>query len=145
MELLCVRHGRTAWNADKRFQGHTDVTLDDEGRAQARALAALLAGERIDAAASSDLARAAETARMVLGPRAVELRLDPDWREMRFGEWEGLTWEQIRAANPHLDPAAHASVTAYAPGGGETFAELFASAIADDVPSNGAGLARLAT
>jgi len=124
MELLCVRHGRTAWNAEKRFQGHTDVALDDEGLAQARALAALLAGERIDAAASSDLARAVETARIVLGPRKVELQLDPDWREMRFGEWEGLTWDQIRAANPELDPAAHASVKAYAPRGGETFAEL---------------------
>jgi broad specificity phosphatase PhoE len=124
MELLCVRHGRTAWNVDKRFQGHTDVALDDDGRAQARALAALLAGERIDTAASSDLARAVETARIVLGPREVALRLDPDWREMRFGEWEGLTWEQIRAANPQLDPAAHASVKAYAPGGGETFSEL---------------------
>jgi broad specificity phosphatase PhoE len=124
MELLCVRHGRTAWNADKRFQGHTDVALDEEGRAQARALAALLAGDRIDTATSSDLARAVETARVVLAPRDLALRLDPDWREMRFGEWEGLTWEQIRAANPQLDPAAHAAVKAYAPGGGETFAEL---------------------
>lgn len=124
MELLCVRHGRTAWNADKRFQGHTDVALDDEGRAQADALAGLLAAERIDAAVSSDLARAVETARIVLGPRDVGLRFDPDWREMRFGDWEGLTWAQIRAANPQLDPAAHTSVKAYAPRGGETFAEL---------------------
>jgi broad specificity phosphatase PhoE len=126
MELLCVRHGQTAWNADKRFQGHTDVALDDEGRAQAQALAGLLAGERIDVAVSSDLARAVETARIVLGPRPVTLRLDPDWREMQFGAWEGLTWEQIRAANPHLDTAAHTSVKAYTPGGGETFAELCA-------------------
>ncbi len=103
VQLICVRHGRTAWNADKRFQGHTDIPLDDEGRAQATALAALLRNERIDAAASSDLARAAETARIVLGPRDVALRLDPDWREMQFGDWEGLTWEQILAANPQLD------------------------------------------
>jgi broad specificity phosphatase PhoE len=126
VELICVRHGRTAWNADKKFQGHTDVPLDDEGRAQAAALAALLAHERIDAAAASDLARAAETARIVLGSRAVPLRLDPDWREMQFGEWEGLTWEQIVAANPRLGETGATSVKDYTPGGGESFAELCA-------------------
>ncbi len=124
MQLICVRHGRTAWNADKRFQGHADIPLDDEGRAQATALAALLRNDRIDAAVSSDLARAAETARIVLGPRDVPLRLDPDWREMQFGEWEGLTWEQILTANPQLDATNQTAVKAYTPGGGETFDAL---------------------
>ena len=124
MELICVRHGRTAWNADKRFQGHTDIPLDDEGRAQATALAALLARQRIDAAVASDLVRAAETARIVLGPRDLPLRLDPDWREMRFGGWEGLTWAQIVAANPHLGASSETSVKDYTPAGGETFDEL---------------------
>ena len=124
MELICVRHGRTAWNAGKRFQGHTDVPLDDEGRAQAAALAALLRDQRIDVAVSSDLSRAVETARIVLGARAIPLRLDPDWREMRFGDWEGLTWEQIRAANPHLAETDLTSVKSYTPGGGEKFDDL---------------------
>jgi broad specificity phosphatase PhoE len=126
VDLICVRHGRTAWNARKRFQGHTDVPLDDEGRAQATALAALLRDERIDAAVSSDLGRAAETARIVLGARSVPLRLDPDWREMRFGDWEGLTWDEIVAANPSLDAGNETSVKDYTPGGGETFEELCA-------------------
>ena len=121
---MCVRHGRTAWNADKRFQGHADIPLDDEGRAQATALAALLRNDRIDAAVSSDLVRAAETARIVLGPRDVPLRLDPDWREMQFGDWEGLTWDQILVANPHLDAANETAVKAYTPVGGETFDAL---------------------
>ena len=146
MQLICVRHGRTAWNADKRFQGHTDIPLDDEGRAQATALAALLRNERIDAAVSSDLARAAETARIVLGPRDVALRLDADWREMQFGEWEGLTWEQILAANPHLDAGNETAVKAYAPGGGETFDALCdrvargVARIAADVADDGVAL-----
>lgn len=121
MQLLCVRHGRTAWNADKRFQGHTDIPLDAEGRAQATVLGALLRKECIDAAVASDLARAAETARIVLGQRDVPLRLDPDWREMQFGAWEGLTWPQIVAANPHLDAGNETAVKAYTPDGGETF------------------------
>ncbi|HEX3464386.1 MAG TPA: histidine phosphatase family protein [Candidatus Elarobacter sp.] len=124
MELICVRHGRTAWNADKRFQGHTDVLLDDEGRAQAAALAGLLRDRRIDVAVSSDLGRAVETARIVLGARELPLRLDPDWREMRFGDWEGLTWEQIVAANPHLAEGDMTNVQRYTPGGGETFDDL---------------------
>ncbi|HEV2641146.1 MAG TPA: histidine phosphatase family protein [Candidatus Elarobacter sp.] len=124
MQLICVRHGRTAWNADNRFQGHTDVPLDDEGRAQASALAAILRNERIDAAVSSDLSRAAETARIVLGPRDVALRLDADWREMQLGDWEGLTWKQILAANPQLDATNETAVKAYTPGGGETFDAL---------------------
>jgi broad specificity phosphatase PhoE len=146
VELICVRHGRTAWNADKRFQGHTDIPLDDEGRAQATALAALLAGARIDAAVSSDLVRAVETARIVLGPRDVALRLDPDWREMRFGEWEGLTWEQIVEANPQLGASSETSVKNYTPGGGETFEELCArigravDRIAGELPADGVAL-----
>jgi probable phosphoglycerate mutase len=146
VQLICVRHGRTAWNADRRFQGHTDIPLDDEGRAQATALAALLRNERIDVAASSDLGRAAETARIVLGPRDVPLRLDADWREMQFGEWEGLTWEQILTANPHLDPTNETAVKAYTPVGGETFDALCARVargverIAGDVADDGVAL-----
>jgi broad specificity phosphatase PhoE len=146
VELLCVRHGRTAWNADNRFQGHTDVPLDDEGRAQATALAALLRDQRIDAAVSSDLSRAAETARIVLGPREVPLRLDPNWREMRFGDWEGLTWAQIVAANPHLDATGATTVKRYTPGGGESFGELTervgraVERISAEVPEDGVAL-----
>ncbi|HYZ16532.1 MAG TPA: histidine phosphatase family protein [Candidatus Acidoferrum sp.] len=126
MELIVVRHGRTEWNANRRFQGHTDIPLDDEGRAQATALGALLRDERIDLAVSSDLVRAAETARIVLGSREIGLRIDPDWREMRFGTWEGLTWEQIVAANPDLDPGTPSSPKTYSPSGGESFDELCA-------------------
>jgi broad specificity phosphatase PhoE len=146
VQLICVRHGRTAWNADKKFQGHVDIPLDDEGRAQATALAALLRNERIDAAVSSDLARAAETARIMLGSRDVTLRLDPDWREMQFGDWEGLTWEQILAANPDLDATNETAVKAYTPGGGETFDALCARVaraverVAADVGDDGVAL-----
>jgi broad specificity phosphatase PhoE len=146
VELICVRHGRTAWNADKRFQGHTDIPLDEEGRAQASALASLLAGQRIDAAASSDLVRAAETARIVLASHDVPPRLDPDWREMQFGEWEGLTWAQIVAANPQLAASSETSVKAYTPVGGETFEALCARVgravdrIVAEVPDDGVAL-----
>jgi 2,3-bisphosphoglycerate-dependent phosphoglycerate mutase len=139
MELMCVRHGRTEWNANRRLQGHTDVPLDDEGRRQAKALGALLRDERIDLAVSSDLVRAQETTRLLLDGRDLVPMFDPHWRERQFGAWEGLTWEQILAANPQwegltweeilvasprIDPAGANSPRTYAPTGGESFDAL---------------------
>src|ERR1700744_997778 len=103
MELICVRHGRTAWNASRRFQGKTDIPLDDEGRSQARALAAHLRDEHFDVALSSDLVRARTTAETILGDRGLPLELTPAFREMQFGLWEGLTWDEIIARWPGLD------------------------------------------
>ena len=73
---------------------------------------------------SSDLLRAAETARIVLGAREVPLRLDPDWREMRFGAWEGLNWDEITSRTPGLNPAHATTVRTFAPPGGEDFDQL---------------------
>jgi broad specificity phosphatase PhoE len=146
VHLICVRHGQTAWNAQRRFQGHSDIPLDDEGRAQARGLAALLRGDQIDVAVSSDLSRAVETARIVLGDRAVPLQLDAAWREMQLGDWEGLTWDEILAANPDLVDMKEMTPRTYAARGGETFDDLcarIAGAVARvqaQTPANGTAL-----
>jgi broad specificity phosphatase PhoE len=125
MLLTVVRHGRTAWNDAGRFQGHTDIPLDDEGRAQAQRLAVELRAERFDAAFASDLLRARETAEVILGERAAELVLDARWREMRFGAWEGLTWPEIEQRHPELRERA-AKPRFFTPDGGESFDELCA-------------------
>ena len=125
IELICVRHGRTAWNADLRFQGQTDVPLDELGRAQARGLAALLRRRRIDRALASDLVRAADTARAILESHPqTPLEFDPELREMAFGAWEGLTWAQIVAGDPSLASDGFHRPRFYTPPGGETFAEV---------------------
>ncbi len=134
MLLTVVRHGRTAWNDSGRFQGHTDIPLDGEGRAQARRLGKRLGERRYDAAFSSDLARARETAEAILGDRAASLVLDPRWREMRFGAWEGLTWQQIETRFPEVRAEHAVRPRFYSPPGGETFDELcsrVASAVED--------------
>ena len=126
MELAVVRHGRTAWNADGRFQGQTDVPLDAIGRAQAAHLASALASDRFDLAISSDLVRASETARIVLGARSMPIGLDPAWREMRFGVWEGLTWPQIVERDPQVAEGHGTSPRFFTPAGGESFDEVCA-------------------
>jgi probable phosphoglycerate mutase len=93
--LLLARHGETDWNRELRIQGHSDVELNDEGRAQARALAEELAGVALAAVYSSDLSRARETAEIVAAGRGLPVQVDPDLREREYGSWEGLTRAEI--------------------------------------------------
>jgi 2,3-bisphosphoglycerate-dependent phosphoglycerate mutase len=99
--ILLARHGETTWNRERRFQGHGDSPLTDEGRAQARALADELDGTPLAAVYSSDLPRAVATAEIVaerLGLPVVHV--DPDLREIDVGEWSGLTWAEIEDRFP---------------------------------------------
>jgi glucosyl-3-phosphoglycerate phosphatase len=99
------RHGQTAWNAERRFQGQSDIPLDPTGQAQAERAARLLAGLRPDLIVSSDLTRAASTAAPLARLTGLEVLLDKDLRERHGGCWEGLTDTEIRARYP----AEHAS------------------------------------
>ena len=90
--LYLARHGETPWNADGRWQGHTDVPLSPRGRAQALALAARLRGLGLAHVRASDLARARETAEIVARALGLsEVAIDPELRERAFGVFEGLT------------------------------------------------------
>jgi broad specificity phosphatase PhoE len=93
--IVLVRHGETDWNRIRRVQGHTDVPLNDEGRRQARELAAELDGEVVDAVYSSDLSRARETAEILSTARSVPVVSLPELREKHFGTWEGLTDTEV--------------------------------------------------
>lgn len=91
--LVLVRHGATAWSADRRLNGWTDVPLSSEGRRQARGLRRVIQAAHPEVVFSSDLTRARETAETAAGAA----RLDPRLREFNFGEWEGLRWEDVPA------------------------------------------------
>lgn len=91
LELWLVRHGETSHSRDGRMAGWTDVPLTERGEAQARALRALLDGERFDGVWSSDLQRAVASARLAWG----EPWLDPRLREISFGGLEGEPWTEI--------------------------------------------------
>jgi probable phosphoglycerate mutase len=101
------RHGQTTWNAERRFQGQSDIPLDDTGQAQAERAARLLAALRPDLIVSSDLSRAASTAAPLARLTGLEVMLDKDLRERHGGCWEGLTDSEIRERYPE----AHATWT----------------------------------
>ncbi len=92
--LVLLRHGRTEWNHVGRAQGHADVPLDATGRAQAVAVAPLVAALRPARLWSSDLARAAETAAHVAEACGLKVEEDARLREFSVGERTGLTWAE---------------------------------------------------
>jgi glucosyl-3-phosphoglycerate phosphatase len=94
------RHGQTVWNAERRFQGQSDIPLDGTGEAQAERAARLLAGLRPDMIVSSDLIRAASTAAPLARLTGLDVILDKDLRERHGGCWEGLTDTEIRERYP---------------------------------------------
>lgn len=119
--MLLVRHGATEWNIAKRAQGHADIALTEEGRKQAIHAANELAHLELAAVYSSDLKRAYDTAKVIAEGHGVEVTVDPDFREIDQGEWEGLTVDEIRARWPEeWGPARHYSARP----GGETPQEV---------------------
>jgi probable phosphoglycerate mutase len=137
------RHGRTEWNATGRFQGQTDIPLDDAGRAQAVDAARRLAALEPHLLFSSDLSRARETAAALAALTGVEVSLDPRLRETYAGEWQGCTGAEIRQRWPEDATAWRAGDPLLRVGGGETrqeVAERMAEAvrnIADKLPDDG--------
>lgn len=108
--LILLRHGRTAWNVANRAQGHTDIGLDETGRAQAAAVAPLIAAEEPVWVCSSDLARARETARAVADACGLDVRTDPRLREYAVGtNRAGLTLDEYaeRFPDEHADLLAN--------------------------------------
>lgn len=93
--LTLVRHGQTDWNLDRRIQGSTDIPLNDTGRADARAAAAVLAGAEYDAIYASPLVRAQETARIIADELGLTAPvLTRGLREREFGDGEGMLVEE---------------------------------------------------
>lgn len=84
-----VRHGETDWNMARRLQGHTDIPLNDHGKAQARRLRAELAHIDFGAAYASDLQRARHTAELVVSTRGLSVTPLPELRECCMGPAEG--------------------------------------------------------
>lgn len=111
MKLILIRHGETDWNRERRIQGHTDILLNERGRAQARCIAERLSISGICAVYSSPLARALYTGEAIAKSNSCPVYTRNGLMEIQFGKWEGRTGAEIADTYPErwgnwgLDPA----------------------------------------
>jgi glucosyl-3-phosphoglycerate phosphatase len=126
--VVLLRHGRTEWNAQRRFQGQADPPLDDVGRAQAYAVAALIAALRPGILVTSDATRARQTAEIVGELADLPPIPEPRFRERGLGHWEGLTRDEVEVKFPdeYADWLAGRDVSRR---GGETREQVAARAL----------------
>ena len=125
-KLILVRHGRTVWNDGLRYQGHLDIELSELGHVQARQTAACLKNITLDAAYTSDLRRCHDTAAAILADRAVPLAARSDLRETHYGQWQGLTYAEVRQRYPYILQMRVQDPIGYAAPGGETVGQMTA-------------------
>lgn len=129
MRLILIRHGETAWNAVRRYQGHNPIPLNLRGRWQARQAGLRLGREAAAALYASDIARAWETAVIIgalchLAPAPL-----PDLREIDDGQWAGLTPAELLERFPdHMAAVRQAPATTVRLGG-ESYAQLQARTV----------------
>ena len=129
--IYFVRHGETDWNAARRLQGQTDISLNDLGRQQAarngHVLRKLLRDfEALDFVASP-LSRTRETMEIVretVGLARPGYRTDTRLKEINFGHWEGLTWAELPDRDPEGYQARLADPFEWRPHGGESYRDL---------------------
>src|SRR5215468_3547390 len=124
LRLVLMRHAETDWNRERRYQGWQDTPLSEAGRTQAEAAGRRLADQRLTAVWSSPLRRARETATAVAAPHGLDVRLEHGFGEMGFGQWEGLTVDEVRAKFPGPHRAWLETPHEVAPPGAETLAEV---------------------
>jgi probable phosphoglycerate mutase len=122
--MLLLRHGETELSIDKRFSGRGDVALTERGLAQARSAAKRLTSYDVAAVVSSPLRRARQTADEVADVLGLKVEEEPAFVETDFGEWEGLTFGEVRRQWPEQMRQWLASPDV-APVGGESFTATF--------------------
>jgi probable phosphoglycerate mutase len=115
-----VRHGESAWNAENRLCGRTDVPLSEAGRQQAARLSERLSALRLKAIYTSPLRRALETANLIAVPAGLEPVIDERLIELDYGAWEGKTFDAIMEQDGVNYRAWDADPAAVGPPGGES-------------------------
>lgn len=127
--ILYIRHGETDWNVARRYQGQTDIPLNDKGMMQAAKVAERLAGEKIAAIYASDLQRAFYTAEKIAEKHELTVLPMREFREISFGEWEGSSFSSLdTGAREQIDKIFTDPANIEVPGG-ENFRQVQERAI----------------
>lgn len=130
IRILLIRHGETDWNRNGRFQGRTEVGLNQRGREQARALALALKDEPIEAIYSSPLTRSMETARIIKAYHpSTPLLEEKGLLEMDLGDFDGMEAQRWAAQYPDFRKAWQKAPSSVTMPGGESLHEVQARAI----------------
>lgn len=137
--FFLIRHGETDWNREFRYQGISDVALNDDGVEQARRLAVRLSPIAPARVYASPLKRASRTAEIIAlhSARAAKVEILPELREISFGQWEGMTIPEIREFDRETFDRWLAAPFSCAPKGGETIGEVLSRSrkLASDISS----------
>lgn len=123
-QLCLIRHGQTDWNLEGRYQGQSDVPLNEKGLAQARSLIQQLDGQPFAAIFSSDLKRARQTAEHIAKHLGLTVQIEPRLREINQGEWEGVLVDEIKARYAEIWSQRTVDPASVRPPGGETVGEV---------------------
>ncbi|MCH6470019.1 histidine phosphatase family protein [Sinomonas terrae] len=138
--IVFWRHGRTDWNAAGRFQGQTDIPLNDDGVRQAAHAARLLAAMGPTAIVASDLERTRSTAEALATETGLPVTLDAGLRETNAGSWQGKTFAEIRVTEAEQLGRWEEGDVTVAAGGAETRLDVAArsrSAVERSLPRVG--------
>lgn len=122
--IVILRHGRTTWNAERRFQGQEDPPLDQVGIEQAKRAAGILNHINFAKIVASDLQRAVVTAELVAAQTGQPVFQDLGLRETNCGSWQGRTWPEIYAEDQERLLAWSTSGDIRPGGTGETRSEV---------------------
>lgn len=128
--IILIRHGETEWNRLHRFQGRSDIALNEKGKMQARALAKALQHEDITAIYTSPLKRAVDTARHIkkFHP-SLPLIKEPGFLEMDLGDFEGMAGKQWAISYPIFRAQWEKSPASLSMPGGESLVEVQSRAV----------------
>ncbi|MFH2137370.1 MAG: histidine phosphatase family protein [Candidatus Omnitrophota bacterium] len=122
MELFFIRHGETEYNRQQKYCGSSDVSINETGIAQALELKKGIPELTADVFFCSPYLRAQETAEIIFpGQKFIS---EPALRELNFGEWEGLNFNQIMGSYGELYDNWLASPAYYSPPGGESWLDF---------------------
>lgn len=121
MSITLIRHARSEANAAGIWQGQGDAPLADDGREQAELLGQRIGAGSYDLVVASDLTRTRQTAEFSLHKAH---RIDPSWKEIDLGGWEGRTFEEVSGKHPDLLAAIRRGEAISFGGTGETIQEF---------------------
>lgn len=127
--LHLIRHGEVITAGVPRYNGHADVALSERGKDQYRAMAERLADVPLAAVYCSDLSRCVWGAELIAHTHDLAPRLHRELRELHIGDWEGLTWDEIKSRWPREWADRLADIVNYRVPGGESTRDLHDRAV----------------